>query len=38
MAAGRSAVERSPKTRLDAIPYAAQCVRCASQHEEYQGP
>jgi DnaK suppressor protein len=23
-----------PKTRLDAIPYAAQCVRCASKQEE----
>ena len=22
---------RIPKTRLDAIPYAAQCVRCASR-------
>ncbi len=25
---------RIPKSRLDAIPYAAQCVRCASQGEE----
>jgi DnaK suppressor protein len=23
-----------PKARLEAIPYAAQCVRCASQEEE----
>jgi DnaK suppressor protein len=23
-----------PKARLEAIPYAAQCVRCASQGEE----
>ena len=27
-----------PKARLDAIPYAAQCVRCASKHEEDQEP
>jgi DnaK suppressor protein len=27
-----------PKARLEAIPYAAQCVRCASQQEEGQGP
>ena len=26
-----------PKSRLDAIPYAAQCVRCASKQEEDQG-
>jgi DnaK suppressor protein len=26
-----------PKARLDAIPYAAQCVQCASQQEEGQG-
>ena len=26
-----------PKSRLDAIPYAAQCVRCASQQEEGHG-
>ena len=25
-----------PKSRLDAIPYAAQCVRCASQREKSQ--
>ena len=25
---------RIPKSRLQAIPYAAQCVRCASKHEE----
>ena len=27
-----------PKTRLEAIPYAAQCVQCASQREEGHGP
>ena len=27
-----------PKPRLDAIPYAAQCFRCASQREEGRGP
>ena len=26
------------KARLEAIPYAAQCVRCASQQEEGHGP
>ena len=26
--------EKIPKARLDAIPYAAQCVQCASQQEE----
>ena len=26
--------EKIPKTRLDAIPYAAECVQCASQQEE----
>ena len=26
------------KSRLDAIPYAVKCVRCASQREEDQGP
>ena len=26
-----------PKSRLDAIPYAAKCVRCASQQEEGHG-
>jgi DnaK suppressor protein len=26
--------EQIPKSRLDAIPYAADCVRCASQQEE----
>jgi DnaK suppressor protein len=26
-----------PKTRLDAIPYAAQCVQCASQQDEVHG-
>ena len=25
--------EQIPKSRLEAIPYAAQCVRCASQQE-----
>ena len=29
--------EQIPKTRLDAIPYAAQCVQCASQQEEGHG-
>ena len=27
-----------PKSRLDAIPYAAECVPCASQEEEGQKP
>ncbi|MGA2616857.1 MAG: TraR/DksA C4-type zinc finger protein [Thermoguttaceae bacterium] len=27
-----------PKARLEAIPYAAQCVRCTSQQEEGHGP
>jgi DnaK suppressor protein len=29
-----------PESRLEAIPYAAQCVRCASQqeHEDGHGP
>ena len=27
-----------PKPRLEAIPYAALCVKCASQQEEGQGP
>ena len=26
--------EQIPKSRLDAIPYAADCVRCASEQEE----
>ena len=26
--------EQIPKSRLDAIPYAADCVRCASKEEE----
>ena len=26
--------EQLPKNRLDAIPYAAECVRCASQQQE----
>ena len=25
--------EKIPKSRLDAIPYAAQCVQCASEQE-----
>jgi DnaK suppressor protein len=29
--------EQIPKTRLDAIPYAAQCVQCASEREEGHG-
>lgn len=29
--------EQIPKARLDAIPYAAECVRCASQQEEGHG-
>jgi DnaK suppressor protein len=24
-----------PQNRLDAIPYAAECVQCASREEEY---
>ena len=27
-----------PKARLEAIPYAAQCIRCASQREEGREP
>ena len=34
MVGARSAVKQIPKTRLDAIPYAADCVRCALQQEE----
>ena len=30
--------EQIPKTRLDAIPYAADCVRCALQEEEDRKP
>jgi DnaK suppressor protein len=30
--------EKIPKTRLDAIPYAAECVQCASQQEEDEKP
>jgi DnaK suppressor protein len=26
--------EQIPKSRLDAIPYAAECVRCASEQEK----
>jgi DnaK suppressor protein len=29
--------EQIPKTRLDAIPYAALCIHCASQQEESHG-
>ena len=29
--------EQIPKNRLDAIPYSAQCVRCASEQEEGHG-
>jgi DnaK suppressor protein len=29
---------RIPESRLKAIPYAAQCVRCASQQEGGHGP
>jgi hypothetical protein len=29
--------EQIPKPRLEAIPYAAQCIRCASQQEEDHG-
>ena len=29
---------RIPKARLDAIPYAALCVRCVSQEDEGHGP
>jgi DnaK suppressor protein len=28
---------RIPKARLQALPYAAQCVRCASKQEESHG-
>lgn len=27
--------EQIPESRLDAIPYAAQCVQCASQEERH---
>lgn len=30
--------EQIPETRLDAIPYAALCVQCASQREQDHGP
>jgi DnaK suppressor protein len=30
--------DKIPKSRLNAIPYAAQCVRCASQQEEGREP
>jgi len=30
----RECCEQIPKSRLNAIPYAADCVRCASQEEE----
>ena len=29
---------QDPKARLEAVPYAALCVRCASQQEEGHGP
>jgi RNA polymerase-binding transcription factor DksA len=29
---------RIPESRLEAIPYAAKCVRCASQQEHGHGP
>ena len=29
--------KKIPQARLEAIPYAAQCVRCASQQENSQG-
>ncbi len=30
--------EQIPETRLDAIPYAAECERCASQQEQGHRP
>jgi DnaK suppressor protein len=30
--------EKIPETRLDAIPYAAECERCASQQEKGHRP
>ena len=30
--------EQIPKVRLDAIPYAAECERCASQQEGRKSP
>ncbi len=30
--------EQIPKSRLEAMPYAARCVRCASQEEEGNKP
>ena len=30
--------EQIPKIRLEAIPYAAECERCASQREKDDGP
>ena len=29
--------EKIPESRLKAIPYAAQCIQCASEQEEGQG-
>lgn len=29
--------EKIPESRLNAIPYAAQCVQCASEQEEDHG-
>ena len=30
--------EQIPKARMEAIPYAAECERCASQREKDDGP
>ena len=30
--------EKIPESRLKAIPYAAQCVRCVSEQEDGHGP
>jgi DnaK suppressor protein len=30
--------QQIPESRLEAIPYAAECVRCASKQEEGYGP
>jgi DnaK suppressor protein len=30
--------EKIPESRLDAIPYTARCIRCASQQEEDRRP
>jgi RNA polymerase-binding transcription factor DksA len=34
---GETCSGKIPKARLGAIPYAAQCVQCASQEEEGHG-